>query len=1026
MLRATSRPFVCWRCALRPLDSDVSSLRSGRRTLPRTSRTSSAYGSIPLSSRTFATVQHSDAGRKPEKLPIRERLRLWEAEHHVPIETAIADYADPGALSNSMTRPLNVTMGQFEIVAPMFDGDELGELRADDAILGPGDLVEFSSEGVRRPLLAVCLGRINGYEYYYTSSGKWFAGLGVRSLFVVHNFATPAELKPIIAELPPEETPPEAVNAMRDLGHGPTAETGAALLRKMLQFVQDSETIYQANAGTLDASSALIGHPTKHRYLTLHEIADLVLPESLKTEGKFSAYSLYAVHRALLQDEVFFRPLKVQGHRRSYLFEISPLSDVQTVQNVERRVRTHLDLGVKFENENKSLKLKQKSLWSLQSFIEKAQVLIDRSRKRRQWSATGILGPSKAEGPAEDLDGRIWSASELEILKFMELWASYQKFPAYSRFQTLGSTILRTLERYQDSELLVPSTGWTFLQEVGWITPWEIPARYTARFPGVEVQRGGGYIRPPYGELNLEQDKMASIRQEFGNATAYCIDAEETTEIDDGVSLERTSNPEQSWIHVHVADPASCIDANTPIATYAELLPETIYLPGHFERMLPDAISQERFSLGAGRPCLTFSALVQTDGTILDEKITPGLLKDVVYMTAEDVAAAIGENRVIPGMEATEMTVGGEPQIQPAQRKMTRPHELAAKQKEDLAVLAELGRAVQATRLDRGATPFFQPRPAPKAYFDGVSQTERSGAISTSGDPTIRIAYSGASPTDLVENAMKLANEVAARWCHARGIPIPYRTQPHALRNAAQIQQYSRDVFYPMLKAGTRPDDTQWRHLRSLLGSDEISTKAGPHFTIGVDMYTKATSPLRRFGDLIVHWQVEAALLEEARRGESLAGRKDQPDFLPFTREELDRMLPLLRVRERQARALSNGDGADQWILQALVRAWRFGEASLPPTFRFTVQHIAGRRHVLGRLDWFDRPALLPIDAFEGVARMADVSIGDVFEVKIRDVNVHGKTITVEAVAAVQMKRGDGQGNLLDGPPGESPVVAEL
>lgn len=55
----------------------------------------------------------------------------------------LTDFPDEGGLSNSFTRPQNVAMAQFEVSAPLFQGDELGELRSDDALLKPGDLVEL-------------------------------------------------------------------------------------------------------------------------------------------------------------------------------------------------------------------------------------------------------------------------------------------------------------------------------------------------------------------------------------------------------------------------------------------------------------------------------------------------------------------------------------------------------------------------------------------------------------------------------------------------------------------------------------------------------------------------------------------------------------------------------------------------------------------------------------------------------------------------------------------------------------------
>lgn len=847
-------------------------------------------------------------------------------------------------------------------------------------------------------MLAVCLGRVGGYEHYYTSSGKWFSGIGVNTLFVVPKFAQPSELEPIIAELPSGDIPMETLNALQDLGHGPSRTAGAPLLRKMLDFTQHAEAIYQENAGTLDSSSGFIGDPVKHRYLDLHEIADLLLPSTSKQDGKFSSTALYAVHRAILQDEMFFRPLKQTGHRRSYLFEVSPLSEVRIIQRVELMVRDYMETTP----ERRTGKTRKGESVTLLDFAKTARRAIDQSRAHRQTSPHGLIGPSKKPTQIRPE----WTATDIEVLQFIELWASYQKFPNFSRLQCLGSAIIRAVERYDD-EGFNTTTGWTFLQEVGWIPPWEIQSRYGIRFPGVEVQRGGGFHRPVLTkhEMNIDGDVFEGRRKHWDQMTTYCIDAESTTEIDDGVSVEPTSNPDQFWIHVHVADPASAMKADSPMAKYAELIPETVYLQGHYSRMLPGLCADE-LSLRENRRCLTISALVSTQGDLLDRKITPGKLGKVVYITPEAVNIALGEERGDPKWSSEELAVGIKPQQPIPGRTMMQSGQLSSEQKSDLALLSKLGKAIQAQRLERGATPFYQPRAEPSVFLLNTKQVAlENGFISVAGDPSISVGYSENQGTDLVENSMRLAGEVAAQWCNERGVPTLYRSQPHATQNASLIRQYTSEIFYPLLKAGIRPQDNQWRHLRALLGGDEISTTPGPHFTMGVDMYTKATSPLRRYSDLIVHWQIEAAILEEMKRGKSLVGNKDD-SFLPYNRNKLDRMLSMLRVREKQIRALNNGQGAEQWVLQALVRAWKFNEAPLPETFEFTVAHVAGRRSIVGRLDWFNRQAMLRPDAMNDVAKMADVRLGDVFKVKLLDVNVPANQVLVEAIELLDRAEG--------------------
>lgn len=878
------------------------------------------------------------------------------------------------------------------------------------------DKSRCSSGGSRRPALAICLGKFNGFEHYYTSSGKWFYGMGVRTLFMINGFATAKEIEPIIRELPPSDAPLELLNALQDLGHGPSRTTGAVLLQKMLGFVQTSEEIYQHNAGTLDASSAFIGDPVKHRYLTLHEIADKMLSQELKKNGSFEPAALYAVHRALMQNETFFRPLMAMGHRRSYLFEVSPLTEARVVERVERMVREYIQIAEATGNATHELR-KKGTPPSLASFARTAREAVDQSRKHRPQSACGVIGRSDTPfKPTVE-----WSQTDCEFLDFIELWCGYRKFPNHSRLQALGSAILRAIDRYNESELLNGATGWTFLQEVGRLSPWEIPARFTTRFPDVEINRDGGYKRPlPEGALgaHLRKDVFKGKRKKWTGVTAFCIDADTTVDIDDAVSVEPTDKPDEFWVHAHIADPASRIPADTPVAKYAELLPQTIYLPGNFERMLPEEIGRASFSLAPGRPCLTFSALVDESGQVLDSKITPGILDDVVYMNGEAVARSLGEVRGEPVVGTDELVIGSQSQESYAPNR-TMTLEPTLSQLEDLKLLSKLGKQMHQRRLGRGATPLFQPRAEVDAYFNSSTSTDLA---TPKTDPSIRISYKQRTDTDIVENVMKLAGEVAAKWCHDRGVPIPYRTQPHAARNMERIAQYTRDVFYPLLEQGVRPDNEQWRHLRSLVGVDELTTTAGPHWTLGVDMYTKATSPLRRYSDLIVHWQIEAALLEEARRasgggggdGKSLIGNKDDT-FLPFTKAQLDRALPMLRLRERQASALTNGDGGDQWMLYALVRAWKFGEANaeaegknnkmpLPETFRLTVEHVAGKQSVSGRLDWFERRAVLRAEDLRGVIRVGSVRVGDVLEVKLLDVNVHANRVLVEAVRVVRSK----------------------
>ncbi len=94
----------------------------------------------------------------------------------------------------------------------------------------------------------------------------------------------------------------------------------------------------------------------------------------------------------------------------------------------------------------------------------------------------------------------------------------------------------------------------------------------------------------------------------------------------------------------------------------------------------------------------------------------------------------------------------------------------------------------------------------------------------------------------LVTDAMLMAGEAAAGFCLEREIPIPFTTQaaPDRVEQPADLAaMYAyRRCFKP-----TR-----------------LTSAPEPNFGLGLTRYTRATSPLRRYSDLLVHQQIRAWL----------------------------------------------------------------------------------------------------------------------------------------------------------------------
>ncbi len=113
------------------------------------------------------------------------------------------------------------------------------------------------------------------------------------------------------------------------------------------------------------------------------------------------------------------------------------------------------------------------------------------------------------------------------------------------------------------------------------------------------------------------------------------------------------------------------------------------------------------------------------------------------------------------------------------------------------------------------------------------------------GKPRIDPVPRHASST-VVREMMVLAGEAMARWAFARNLPFPYYSQE---------APGSRDD----IPEGLAGEFAKRRLMRA--GMAGVQPRA--HQGLGVTMYAQATSPLRRYGDLLGHQQVRAAIALE-------------------------------------------------------------------------------------------------------------------------------------------------------------------
>lgn len=151
---------------------------------------------------------------------------------------------------------------------------------------------------------------------------------------------------------------------------------------------------------------------------------------------------------------------------------------------------------------------------------------------------------------------------------------------------------------------------------------------------------------------------------------------------------------------------------------------------------------------------------------------------------------------------------------------------------EPFAGLRSLGDRFRARRASAGATSLELPEVSVRVI---------------DGDVVIRPLFRLMSRA-LVSEAMVLAGEAVARFSLEREIPIPFVSQPPG------------DVVGSAEPLGLAAMYARRRTFRPtrLVASPE------PHSGLGLSLYTRATSPLRRYSDLLVHHQLRAWIMGRA------------------------------------------------------------------------------------------------------------------------------------------------------------------
>ncbi len=439
------------------------------------------------------------------------------------------------------------------------------------------------------------------------------------------------------------------------------------------------------------------------------------------------------------------------------------------------------------------------------------------------------------------------------------------------------------------------STGLIFLQEIGVLSPFENRAIYDEQLmlPTVRPSRNLELLHTK-AELTRKnpdfRDSMADLRRDWGSTIVYCIDDAGAHEIDDGVSIERTKD--HFWIHVHIANPTAFFDKSHTLSALAAHMTESVYTPERSFPMLPNWASQDYFSLDRNRPVITFSSKINHRGKVIETKIQHGLIRKVISLTPSEIESLLGQHRTV---KTERLVVGGN--LPPSKNTRSLP-QLSRDQLADIRNLYAAAQALWEARKAAGAIRLAN-NEANVRVFEHSTQAGL-GWIPPSvdqarflrGDPIIELTnevsqgyiQNTIGPNNIVEEMMLLACQTAAAWCAERQIPVMYRGTIEPPANTDISMEHIKQLVSSYFEKQEEPPTALAMRYAQSLGKAIAHSAPLPHKIIGASSYVKVTSPLRRFSDMIAHWQIEAALRYEAQSGQQFrATESTQRGILPFS-----------------------------------------------------------------------------------------------------------------------------------------------
>lgn len=332
--------------------------------------------------------------------------------------------------------------------------------------------------------------------------------------------------------------------------------------------------------------------------------------------------------------------------------------------------------------------------------------------------------------------------------------------------------------------------------------------------------------------------KKIEKRKDFRKDIVFTIDGEDAKDLDDAVSIEKTSQ-ETFLLNVHIADVSYYVKEDSFLDKEAILRGTSVYMLNRVIPMLPKELSNGICSLNEGQDRLTLSVLMEIDknGDVISSDITKGIIKVTKRMSYTGVQALLDyiEN----------------PKQQNKLIKEYIPYE------KQLKLMVELAQILEDKRKKQG-------------YLD-LDIPESKITLNKSGHTINVEKYEVKFANTIIEQFMLTANEVVAEKFYWLEAPFIYRV--HESPDQEKITELNRFLYNFGYKIKGKTENIHPKVFSDILedikGKEEdmvisnlilrtlkvarYEAQNKGHFGIASKYYCHFTSPIRRYPDLYIH-----------------------------------------------------------------------------------------------------------------------------------------------------------------------------